>query len=210
MDKKTILNAINKALEDKGKRKFVQSVEMIINFRDIDFTKPENRLNLDIILPEGKGKQQKVVVFADGQTALDAKNAGADEIFDSEGMTKLKNDTKKLKELIKTSEFIAQPNLMVSVGKVLGQALSKKGKLPRPITGSVKDAIEQARKRVRLISKGKYLPVVQCVIGSEQMTPEQIAYNFEAVYEKIKSKIPESNIKSIYVKLSMGKPVKVF
>jgi len=209
MDRKKISEAISAALADKGKRKFTQSLEFIINFRNIDFTKAENRLNLDILLPKGKGKEQKVVVFADGQAALDAKNAGASEVIDAAGIAKLAADKKRLKLLAKSCEFIAQPSLMVSVGKSLGQVLGSKGKLPRPIVGPVKDAIEQAKRRVRLASKGKYLPVAQCIIGSEAMGADDLAANFEAVYEKVAAKVLEPNIKSVFVKLSMGKPVKV-
>jgi len=209
MNKKSITDAITMALQDKGKRKFSQSMEIMLNFRGIDFAKAENRLNLDILLPKGKGKEQKVVVFADGQVAFEAKNAGANEVIDNAGIAKLAADKKKVKELAKQSEFIAQPNMMVTVGKSMGQVLGAKGKLPRPIAGSVKDAVEQARRRVRMASKGKYLPVSQCVIGSESMSAEDIAENFESVYEKVKAKVTEPNIKSIYVKLSMGKPVKV-
>ena len=209
MDRKKITEAINKALEDKGRRKFTQSVEIMMNFRGIDFAKAENRLNLDILLPKGKGKEQKVVVFADTQAALDARNAGATEVIDAAGIAKLAADKGRLALLAKSSEFIAQPNLMVSVGKSLGQVLGSRGKLPRPIVGQVKDAVEQAKRRVRLASKGKYLPVAQCLIGSEAMGAEDLAENFESVYEKVKAKVTEPCIKSIYVKLSMGKPVKV-
>lgn len=209
MDRKTITEAITKALEDKGKRKFLQSMELMVNFRNIDFTKAENRLNLDILLPKGKGKEQKVLAFADIQVALDAKNAGANEVVDNAGIAKLAADRKKVKEMSRVYEFIAQPNMMVQVGKSLGQVLGAKGKLPRPIVGSVKDAVEQARRRVRIASKGKYLPVAQCVIGSETMSAEDMAENFEAVYEKVKAKVLEPNIKSVFVKLSMGKPVRI-
>lgn len=209
MNRKSITDAISLALQDKGNRKFSQSMEMIVNFRGIDFTKAENRLNLDILLPKGKGKEQKVVVFGDGQVALEAKNAGANEVIDNAGVTKMAADKKKVKELAKQSEFIAQPNMMVNIGKALGQVLGAKGKLPRPIVGSVKDSIEQAKRRVRMASKGKYLPVSQCIIGSETMAAEDMAENFESVYEKVKAKVTEPNIKSIFVKLSMGKPVKV-
>ena len=209
MDRKSITEAITKALEDKGKRKFTQSMEFIVNFRNTDFAKAENRLNLDILLPKGKGKEQKVVVFADAQAALDAKNAGATEVIDGAGIAKLGADKGRLAVLAKRCEFIAQPNLMVNVGKSLGQVLGSRGKLPRPITGSVKDAVEQAKRRVRMASKGKYLPVAQCLIGSEAMAVGELAENFEAAYEKVKAKVTEPNIKSIYVKLSMGKPVKV-
>jgi large subunit ribosomal protein L1 len=209
MDKKKLTEAINTALADKGKRKFTQSLEFIVNFRNIDFAKAENRLNLDILLPKGKGKEQKVVVFADVQAALDAKNAGATDVIDTAGIAKLAADKQRLKLLSKSCEFIAQPNMMMPIGKALGQVLGARGKLPRPIIGSVKDAIEQAKRRVRLASKGKYLPVAQCLIGSEAMSADDLAANFEAVYDKVAAKVFEPNIKSVFVKLSMGKPVKV-
>lgn len=209
MDRKAITEAIQTALADKGKRKFTQSLEFIVNFRGIDFTKAENRLNLDILLPKGKGKEQKVVVFADVQAALDAKNAGANEVIDLPGIAKLAADKGRLAILAKTSEFIAQANMMMPVGKSLGQVLGSRGKLPRPIVGSVKDAIEQAKRRVRLVSKGKYLPVAQCLIGSEAMSVDDLAENFEAAYDKVKAKVTEPGIKSVFVKLSMGKPIKV-
>jgi len=209
VDKQKVVDAIGKALEDKGKRKFAQSMELMVNFRNIDFTKAENRLNLDILLPKGKGKTQKVMVFADTQIALDAKNAGADEVVDNAGIQKMAADRKKVKLIAKQHEFIAQPNMMVNVGKSLGQVLGAKGKLPRPIIGPVKDAIDQAKRRVRLASKGKYLPVAQCVIGSETMGADELAENFAAVYDKVAAKVLEPNIKSAYVKLSMGKPVRV-
>ena len=209
MDRKKITEAITKALEDKGKRKFTQSVELIVNFRGIDFTKAENRLNIDVILPKGRGKEQPVVVFADGQVALDAKAAGASEVIDGAGIGKLAADRQRLKALAAGSEFIAQPNLMVNVVKSLGQVLGARGRLPRPIMGNVKDAIAQAKNRVRMVSKGKYLPTAQCVIGSESMDAADLAENFEAVFEKVKAKATEPNVKNLVIKLSMGKPVKI-
>jgi large subunit ribosomal protein L1 len=209
MDKKSIAKAINTALAEKGKRKFTQSMELIINFRNVDFTRAENRLNLDILLPKGKGKAQKVVAFADGQVALEAKNAGADEIVSGPDIPKLAADKGKLSLMVKNYEFIAHPSLMIPIGKSLGQVLGGRGRLPRPITGSVKDAVDQARRRVRLVSKGKYLPVAQCLIGSEAMSVEELTENFEATLDKVKSKVFDPNIKSVYVKLTMGTPVKV-
>ena len=209
MDKKKITEAITLALEAKGKRKFTQSVEMIVNFRNIDFTKAESRLNLDILLPKGKGKDQKVVVFADGQMSFEAKGAGAAEVIDGAGIQKLAADKGRLAIMSKSCEFIAQPSLMITVGKSLGQVLGARGRLPRPVTGNVKDAIVQAKSRVRMVSKGKYLPVAQCLIGSEAMPVADLAENFSAVFEKVQARATEPNIKSVYVKLTMGAPVKV-
>ena len=209
MDKKSITKSITEALESKGSRKFTQSMEMIVNFRGIDFTKAESRLNLDILLPKGKGKDKKVIVFADGQMAFEAKSAGAAEVIDAAGIQQLAADKGRLAVMSKSCEFIAQPSLMITVGKSLGQVLGARGRLPRPVIGDVKNAIAQAKNRVRLVSKGKYLPVSQCLIGSEEMPVSDLVENFDAVYEKVKAKTTEPNIKSIYVKLTMGKPIKV-
>jgi large subunit ribosomal protein L1 len=212
MNKNNIIKALEQLQQYKGKRKFLQSVDLIINFKGINFSKPENRINLDIILPKGRGKEKenKVVVFADGQMALDAKKLGADEVFGKDDIEKLKNNKKKLKELAKKHEFLAVPQLMVDIGKNLGQVLSVRGKLPRPIVGSLEQAIKQARNKIRIINKGKYLPTIQCLVGHENMPLEDIAENIENVYEKIKEKVGGSHfISSVYVKLTMSPAIKI-
>ncbi len=208
MDRKKLEEAVKKALEDKGKRKFKQSVELIINTRGIDFTKPENRLNLNIVLPRGRGKQLKVAVFADGEVADKAKKAGADLVITSDKIEEYK-DKGKVKELAKKYALLAEPKLMGLVAKTCGQYLGRKGKLPRPLVGNVESMVKSARDSIRIVSKGKYLPTIHALIGSEDMEASALVENAEAVLEGIKSKVPERNIKSLYVKLTMGKPVKV-
>ena len=208
MDRKKLEEAVKKALEDKGKRKFKQSVELIINTRGIDFTKPENRLNLNIVLPRGRGKQLKVAVFADGEVADKAKKAGADLVITSDKIEEYK-DKGKVKELAKKYALLAEPKLMGLVAKTCGQYLGRKGKLPRPLVGNVESMVKSARDSIRIVSKGKYLPTIHALIGSEDMEASALVENAEAVLEGIKSKVPEGNIKSLYVKLTMGKPVKV-
>lgn len=209
IDKAQALKAIEEALSSKGSKKFKQSVEAVFNFRNYDSSKPENRLNLDVTLPKGKGKEQELCVFADGQIALDAKNAGVHEVYDAAGIQKLAADKKGLKQMAKKYEFLASPNMMMVVGKNLGQVLGGRGKLPRPIVGNTTEALKTAKARVRLVSKGKYLPTVQCVIGSEDMSAADLAENFESVYEKVKAKVTEPCVHSAYVKLTMGKAIKV-
>jgi large subunit ribosomal protein L1 len=209
MDRKKLAEAIKKALDDKGKKKFKQSVELIVNMRGIDFAKSENRLNLDIVLPKGKGgKELKSAVFAEGNMADEARRAGADLVIqpnDIAGWTA----PAKVKDLANNYFLLAQPNLMGVVAKSLGQSLGKRGKLPKPITGNIKELIERSKKSVRIVSKGKYLPVAQALIGTEIMEAEELLDNAETVYDAVKNKVNEGNIKSVYVKLTMGKPVKV-
>lgn len=207
MDKEQIKSAILTALADKGTRKFTQTLDVGINFRNIDFNKQENRLNLEVMLPKGKGREQKVVVFADGQLALDAKNASVDLVIAGDEIPALAGDAVRLKSLL-GYEFLAAPNLMTVVGKHLGQFLGTRGKLPKPLMGgSVKDLVERTRRTVRVKSKGKFLPVVHVAVGAETMPPEDLAENVEAVYDKVRAKVGEQSIKSVYVKLTMGKPV---
>ncbi len=208
MDKKKLADAINKALEDKGKKKFKQSVELIINMRGIDFSKSEHRLNLDVILPKGKGgKELKSAVFADQQVGDGARRAGADLIITPDQIP-LYSEKEKLNDLVNNYFLLAQPNLMGSVAKSLGAVLGRKGKLPRPITGDIKGLIERSKSTVRITTKGKCLPTAQVFIGTEAMKAEDLLENAEAAYEVVKNKVNEGNVKSVYVKLTMGRPAR--
>ncbi len=208
MDKQEILKAVEEALQAKGSRKFTQSVDLAINFKDVDFKKPENRINADVVLPF-KANELKVGVFADGQVAQDAKKV-ADLVITSAELPEYAGDKKKQKELLNYT-YLAQPQLMAQVGKTLGQVLGAKGKLPKPLlpNQNLKDAVEAARRRISLRTKGKYLPTVHCIVGKETLTPEQIAENILAVLEAVKRSVSETQIKNICIKLTMGKPVTV-
>lgn len=210
MKQEDIVNALNKCLEDKGKRKFTQSVEFIVNFSGVDFSKQDKRLNLPIVLPNGTGKTMKVAVFAEGQMAMDAKNAGADIVMSGDEIPDLAKDTPKLRKLMKDHVFFAQPNLMMQVGKHLGQVMGTRDKLPKPIVGgNISRLSEEAKKTVKIKTKGKYLPVLACLVGNENMEPEKVAENILEVYESVSNAVGKQYIKSAYVKLTMGKPIKV-
>lgn len=209
MDRKKIAEAVNKALEDKGKKKFSQSVELIINMRGIDFSKSENRLNLDILLPKGKGgKELKSAVFAEGSLADQAKKGGADLVIGPADIPSYAEKNKAV-DLAENYFLLADPKMMGAVAKSLGQFLGKRGKLPKPVTGNIADTIKRSKHSVRIVSKGRYLPTVQTFIGTETMDSEDLIENAEVVYEAVKNKVREGNIKSVFVKLTMGKPARV-
>jgi len=207
MERAKLLEAINKAFESKGARKFTQSVELVMNFKEVDFGK--NKVNIEVQLPKGRGKEPKIAVFADGQVALDAKKAGFDVIAGDE-IPRLAADRPRLKAMARDYEFLAQPNLMMLVGKHLGQFLGTRNRLPKPLMGvTLEAAAARAKRTVRLKSKGRNLPVLHCLVGRETMSADDIAANIEAVLEAVKGKVGEHSIKSVFVKLTMGKPVKV-
>ena len=204
-----ITKAIDAALAaDKGKRKFKQSVDIAINFRDVDFTKPESRISLDVVLPYAP-KPVEVAVFADGQMAVDAKKHVTMVIGGAE-IPSYASDKKKQAELLKYS-LLSQTTLMAIVGKSLGQVLGAKGKLPKPImpNTNLADLVEKTKRTVSLKTKGKYLPVVHCIIGSEEMTEKQLTENVGAVLDSVKAKVGDSHIRSVYIKTTMGKPVAI-
>ncbi|MFA5050061.1 MAG: 50S ribosomal protein L1 [Candidatus Micrarchaeia archaeon] len=210
MDKKKLKVALEKALEDKGKRKFKQSVELVLNFKGVNFSKAENRINIDVFLPKGKGgKEPKIAIFADENTAAQYKNLGVDLIIGPNNIESYSSPA-KLKDLAEKYTMFSQPNLIGTVAKHLGQYLGKRGKMPKPLVGNPKEIIERARSSVRIVTKGKYLPTLQAFVGTEEMSIEDLMENAESIYEAItKKQIAIHNFKSIYVKLTMGSTVRV-
>ncbi|MGC8495921.1 MAG: 50S ribosomal protein L1 [Candidatus Micrarchaeia archaeon] len=207
MDQET-LNKINSFIEEnKGKRKFNQSVELAINFSDIDFSKPANRLNLEIKLPNGRGKESGVVVFADDKSLAEKLKEFNPKIITSQEMQSIIEDKAKQRELLYSTLF-AQPSLMPQIAKTLGQFLGPRGKMPKPLIGDVKKVVSDTLSSITVRSKGKYLPTVHCVVGSEKMEPSKIIANIDEVMSAVAKKVGKQNIKSAYVKLTMSKPFK--
>ena len=208
LEKEAIAKAVEEALKGKGARKFRQSIDIAVNFKDVDFNKPEERINADVPLVH-PFKEIKVAVFADGQMALDAGKV-ADLVIASAQIQSYVDDKKKQKELLNYS-LLAVPQLMAVIGKSLGQVLGTKGKLPKPVlpNANLKQLVDSTKRTVNLKSKGKYLPSLHCVIGNEDMPKEQVVDNIQAVIEALLKKVSENQIASVYVKLTMGKPVKV-
>ncbi len=211
VDKKVIEKAVAETLADgKGKRKFKQSIDIALNFnKDVDFKKAENRLNVDVMLPNPP-KLYKVAVFADGQVALEAKNAGADLIISGADIGKLAGDKAAVNQLLGCA-ILSVPQFIAQVGKAFGQSLAGKGKSPKPIVpnADVKDTIRRARSTISIRSRGKYLPTVHCIVGREDMEASAIADNVLAVLEAIEKKIPEQKMSSLFIKTTMGKPVRI-
>lgn len=208
LDKKSVSKAVEQVLAEKGKRKFVQSVDLAINLRDLDFTKPENRINLDVVLPH-PARNLKVAVFADGNIAFEAKKH-VDLVVESGEIESYATDKAKTKLLLQHT-LLATPALMAVVGKVLGKILAPKGKMPRPLlpNANILQVVELSKKSITLKTKGKYLPSLHCIVGKENMTGEQIVENVQAVLEALLKKIAEGQVSSVYLKTTMGKSVKV-
>jgi len=212
LDTKNIIDAIKEVKGKSEKRNFVQSIELVINLRDIDPKKPGSRIQELIELPHPPGKESKICVIASGEMALKAKRSGADLVVERGDLEALMGDKKKQKELAKTYDFfIAEAPLMPLVGRSLGATLGPKGKMPTPVppTANIADRIEKHRKMVLVRLRGQ--PVLQCRVGNENMSNEEIAENVQAVMGRIEGKLKRGvkNIRSIYLKTTMGSSFKV-
>ncbi len=210
--KKYLMKALRELREKTKKRNFNQSIELIINLRDIDVSKPENRIREFIELPHPIGKKVKVCVFASGDAALRARRAGADMVLEREEIESLMNDKKRQRQIAKQFDsFIAIAPLMPLVGRVFGAILGPRGKMPTPISpaADMEREIERHRKLVMVRTRGQ--PVLSCRVGTEDMSDEEIIDNIEAVLSRIEGKLGRGikNIASIYIKATMGPPVKV-
>lgn len=196
--------------ENKGKRKFKQSVELAINFKGVDFSKQDNRLNLEVILPNGKGKKRSILLFASEHTLAEAARKEGMEVIDGSALQGIASDQKKLISLL-DYDLIAQPNLMPVIAKALGQFLGPRNRMPRPVPPNtdLKRLGSMLGNTIFIRSKGRYLPTMHSVVGTEEMEPTKLYENINEVISGINKKVGANHIKSVYVKMTMSKPAKL-
>ena len=212
LDTKTILEAIKKVKERSEKKRFNQSIELIINLRDIDMKKPEAKIRETIELPHAPSKKVKICVIATRELALKAKKAGAELVIGNAELESLATDKKRQKQLANNYDvFIAEAPLMPLVGKTLGSTLGPRGKMPKPVppTANIKTQIEKWKKTVSIQLRGQ--PILQCAIGTEDMKDEEITENIMTVVRRLEGKLKRGlkNITTICLKTTMGPIVKI-
>ncbi len=215
MKKKDALLAVKKIKEDSKKRNFTQSVEMMINFTGLDMKKPQNQVNIKVALPHSTGKGSgKILVFAKTDAVINQLKSKVDLIIKENEIEAISKNKQKIAELINFDALFAEGPVMLTVAKFLGQLLAPKGKMPKPFVNinSFEEVLAQARTQITVSNKkGKFMPVVHTVVGKEDMKDEQIVENMLAIYDTVMPSLPQKkqNIKNIYIKLSMGSPVKI-
>jgi large subunit ribosomal protein L1 len=206
-----ILDTISKVREGSPERGFEQSVDITVNFRDLDMRQPDNRVNLRISLPNSIG-DQKVLVFASGDLALRARRAGADSIVEPMELDELASDKKAAKRRLKDYDiFVAEAPLMPTVGRVAGPILGPRGKMPTPVPPQAPiDTILDRERRV-VILRSRERAFVKCKVGKESMSDEEIASNVETILSDLRGALKRgaSNVASIYLKLTMGPAVRM-
>lgn len=201
----TIIEKIQELKKKAKKRNFLQRYDLIINLRDIDLKRVESRIDEFLPLPKGLGKDNSIVIFSDTIKGLEGV-----KIIKSSEIEELAKDKKKIKKLMKETDiFLADPPLMPLVGKYLGRFLAPRGLMPKPLIGDVKKVVEETRRSVRIMLTKQ--PIIQTIVGTEDMKDEDIEENIKAVLSFLEKRLPrgKANIRSVYLKLTMSPAVKL-
>ena len=187
---------------------FDATVEVAFNL-NLDTKQADQQLRGALVLPNGTGKEQTVVVFAKGPKAQEAKDAGADVVGDDDLVARIQDGW------LDFDVAIATPDMMAQVGR-LGRVLGPKGLMPNPKAGTVTMDVTKA---VNDIKAGKIeyrldkTNIIHVPIGKASFTEEQLADNFQTLMDAIIKAKPSAlkgqYLKSVTLAPTMGPGVKL-
>ncbi|MBS3137709.1 hypothetical protein J4232_04705 [Candidatus Woesearchaeota archaeon] len=211
MEKELIIQALKDIRKDQSIRNFKQSVDLIINLQSLDLKKPEHQIEFFVNLQNGKGRLNKICALV-GPELKDESLKVFDKTIESDEFDKYAADKKAQKKLSEEFDFfVAQANIMAKVASAFGRVLGPRGKMPNPKAGCVvppkaqlKPIYEKLQKTIRV--KAKTSLIIQVPIGSEDMDDNKLLDNYFNIYNTLVNALPlhENNIKSIFMKLTMG------
>ena len=204
------LTEMIKAVKAEAKqRKFKQALEIIITFKDID-VKKGFAINEIVQLPK-TSSPAAVCVMATGDMSTKAKAANADAVIGTEELDKFAANKRESRKFInKYDFFLADTKIMPVVGKVLGQLLGPRGKMPVPVPfdAPIESFLQRFRSSIKVRVRSSLS--LACKFGDETMDDADLAINAHAIVSAVEKKLPngEKNIKRIMIKTTMGKPTK--
>ncbi|WP_440769249.1 50S ribosomal protein L1 [Natronorubrum sp. DTA28] len=199
-----IETAVARALEDAPDRNFTETVDLAINLRDLDLNEPSNRVDESIVLPSGTGQETRIVVIAEGETAVRAEEA-ADEVLSESDVADLDDD--EAKDMAdETDFFIAEEAMMQDIARHLGTILGPRGKMPDPLgpDDDVVETVNRLKNTVQLRSRDRR--TFHTLVGAEDMDAEDIADNIDVILRRLHADLEKGpqNIDGVYVKTTMG------
>lgn len=207
MDKQAIQEIVSQARNDTKKRNFTQSIDVSIGLRDINLKDPSKRFKADILMPHNVNDNVKICVIGDADVIHRAEEAGIQYTLNQaqvEEMVKNANETKAF--ISEINYFLAIPQMMAAVGKFLGRFLGPAGKMPTilPPNADIAQFTGQYSRTVRIRLRTN--PVINCKIGTETLSDEQITDNLERFLTEIEKNLDNgfNQVKSAYLKWTMG------
>jgi large subunit ribosomal protein L1 len=212
LDTKTLLDAVKEAKAKSGEKKFNQSIELILDIKEIDMKSPEGKIQQVIELPHATGKPNKICVIASGELAMKARQAKVDKVLEKADLDELAGKKKELRKLANDyGVFLSEAPLMSLVGRTLGPVLGPRGKLPVPVPPNADIAPLIVKHQKTIVVRMRNQPIIQCAVGTADMNEEELVDNIQAVLRVIEGKLKRGlkNIKFAFIKTSMGSPVKI-
>jgi large subunit ribosomal protein L1 len=218
-DLEKILKEVLANSETKKKRKFVETIDVVVNLKNVNLKDPNNRFNNEIELPNPVDETTTVCFFIDGDQLVQAGNLKVDAMGKEAMETMGKREKAEKRKFVNKYEyFIANTELMKLVAKNFGKLFGPKGKMPRPQPqgygvinpdDSIAPTLERYKKVIRM--RLQKFPLIQFKIGNKTMDIRKLAQNLKTSIEWIEQKLEKgrANIRSAYVKTTMGASVKL-
>ena len=205
-----IAELVKKGKESK-ERKFPESVEAFLTFRDVDPKKVDLNINETVYLPHPGSRRASICFVGSGDLLLRAKNAKVDGVIEPAQLESYAGNKKEAKKLARQYDFfLADTSLMPRIGKVLGTSLGPKGKIPTPVApnAAIEAMITRMRTAVRVRSRATL--AVAAKVGDRKLSDADLADNILAMVQAVQKKLPngDRNIRSVIVKTTMGKPAR--
>jgi len=201
--------AIQVLVTSEGVTKFDETVELAVKL-GVDPRQADQNVRGTVVLPHGRGKAVRVVVFAKGEKAKEASEAGADHVGAEELAKKIQDE-----QWLEFDTAIATPDMMGAVGR-LGKILGPRGLMPNPKVGTVTFEVGKA---VREVKAGKVefrvekAGIVHVPIGKRSFGAEKLLANAQALLTSLLRAKPAASkgnyVQSIAVATTMGPSVRI-
>jgi|TARA_B100001971_G_C18240058_1_gene570140 large subunit ribosomal protein L1 len=211
MNKKIIQETLAKLKKESSKRKFSQTVELVVNLKGLDLKKPEHQVHAYVQLHHSRGKPVKVCALV-GPELLEQAKTDVDGYVGVDDFGK-HQDKMLAKKLANSYDyFVAQATIMPKLATAFGRVFGPKGKMPNPKAGCVvppnanlKQLHEKLQKTVKLLALTD--PIIHVAIGTEEMADDAVVDNIQVVYDWLVHHLPQGkdNIRNAFIKMSMTK-----
>jgi len=210
-DMKKQLEELNK----EPKKKFNQSIDLIVILKNLDLKKPDQQLDMYVDLHKSKGKKTRVCAIVGPELAEEAKQVCDKVIIDNELVNY--KDKKQGKKLAREFDFfVGQANIMTKIAATFGRTLGPKGKMPNPKAGcvippkgSIKAVYDRLQKLIRVKVKDQLHFSIS--VGMEDTDTEVVADNILTILNAMTKALPQekNNIKRVMIKKTMTKPMEI-
>ena len=192
-----------------AKAKFDETIEVSMRL-GVDSRHADQQVRGAVVLPHGTGKVVRVLVFAKGDKAKEAQEAGADYVGDEETVNKIKNEN-----WFEFDVCVATPDMMGVVGRI-GRILGPKGLMPSPKSGTVTPDVTKAIKDIKA-GKVEYrvdkTNIIHCPVGKKSFGTQKLFENLETLVDAVNKAKPASAkgtyMKSLVISSTMGPGVKL-